>query len=118
MRVTGSIQKNYGFSTNKKIYVLPLSCSFGSSAAIFFWYFFTAEALFLSSIKLGHRTRNGTISTSSKVIEFLIAALIFSAGYYSAHIFFYNSKNLNCIGALSFFKICSHIFLIFEVKLE
>ena len=27
---------------------------------------------------------------------------------------FYNSKNLNCIGALSFFKICSHIFLIFE----
>ena len=32
---------------------------------------------------------------------FLIAALIFSAGYYSAPIF-YNSKNLNCIGALSF----------------
>ena len=30
---------------------------------------------------------------------------------------FYNSKNLNCIGALSF-KICSHIFIIFEVKLE
>ena len=26
-------------------------------------------------------------------------------------VFFYNSKNLNCIGALcSFFKICSHIF--------
>ena len=47
---------------------------------------------------------------------FLIAALIFSAGYYSAPIFFtiqeldcigalsfYNSKNLNCIGALSFY---------------
>ena len=33
---------------------------------------------------------------------FLIAALIFSAGYYSAPIF-YNSKNLNCIGALSFY---------------
>ena len=31
---------------------------------------------------------------------------------------YYNSKNLNCIGALSFFKICSHIFMIFEVKLE
>ena len=31
---------------------------------------------------------------------------------------FYNSKNLNYIGALSFFKICSHIFMIFEVKLE
>ena len=31
---------------------------------------------------------------------------------------FYNSKILNCIGALSFFKICSHIFMIFEVKLE
>ena len=31
---------------------------------------------------------------------------------------FYNSKNLNCIGALSFFKMCSHIFMIFEVKLE
>ena len=27
---------------------------------------------------------------------------------------FYMLKNLNCIGALSFFKICSHIF---EVKL-
>ena len=33
----------------------------------------------------------------------LIAALIFSAGCYSAPIFFYNSKNLNCIGALFFF---------------
>ena len=32
---------------------------------------------------------------------------------------FYNSKKLNFIGALfSFFKICSHIFMIFEVKLE
>ena len=31
---------------------------------------------------------------------------------------FYNSKNLNCIGELSLFKICSHIFMIFEVKLE
>ena len=37
------------------------------------------------------------------LLEFLIAALIFSAGYYSAPIFYYNSKNLNCIGALSFF---------------
>ena len=45
----------------------------------------------------------------SSPIFLLIAALIFSAGYYSAPIF-YNSKNLNCIGALSFFKICSHIF--------
>ena len=26
---------------------------------------------------------------------------------------FYNSKNLNCIGALSFLKFCSHIFMIF-----
>ena len=33
-------------------------------------------------------------------------------------IFFYYSKNMNCIGALSFFKICSHVFMIFEVKLE
>ena len=31
---------------------------------------------------------------------------------------FYNSKILNCIGALSFFKICSLIFMIFEVKSE
>ena len=31
---------------------------------------------------------------------------------------FYNSKNLNCFWALSFFKICSHIFIILEVKLE
>ena len=43
----------------------------------------------------------------------LIAALIFSAGYYSAP-FFYNLKNLICIGVLSFFKICSHIFMIFK----
>ena len=26
-------------------------------------------------------------------------------GYYLGALFFYNSKNLNCIGALSFFKI-------------
>ena len=46
---------------------------------------------------------------TSKIIYFcatasflLIAALIFSAGYYCARIF-YNSKNLNCIGALSFY---------------
>ena len=32
--------------------------------------------------------------------------------------FFYCSKNLNCIGVQSFFQICSHIFMIFEVKLE
>ena len=31
---------------------------------------------------------------------------------------FYSSKNLNSIGALSFIKICSHLFMIFEVKLE
>ena len=43
------------------------------------------------------------------MVSLLIAALIFSAGYYSAPIFFdnsknfYNSKNLNCIGALSFY---------------
>ena len=30
-----------------------------------------------------------------------------------AYAMFCNSKNLNCIGALSFFKICSHIFIIF-----
>ena len=39
---------------------------------------------------------------------FLIAALI-SAGYYCAPIF-YNSKNLNCIGALSFFLRSVHTF--------
>ena len=38
----------------------------------------------------------------------LIAALIFLAGYYSAAVF-YNSKNLNCIGAL-FFLRCVHTF--------
>ena len=31
---------------------------------------------------------------------------------------FYNSKNLHYIGRCLFFKICSHIFMIFEVKLE
>ena len=58
---------------------------------------------------------------SNKLIVFLflfffclIAALIFSAGYYSAPIL-YNSKNLNCIGTLSFLKICSHFFFIFEL---
>ena len=43
--------------------------------------------------------------------------LSFSARHYSAPIF-YNSKSLNCIGSLYFFKICSHIFMIFEIKLE
>ena len=32
----------------------------------------------------------------------LIAVLIFSAGDHSDHIYYYNSKNFNCIGALSF----------------
>ena len=31
---------------------------------------------------------------------------------------FYNLKNLNCIGALSFLNICTHNFMIFVVKLE
>ena len=49
----------------------------------------------------------------------LIAASSILGGYYSApKFFFHNSKKLNYIGALSFFKICSHIFMIFEVKLE
>ena len=51
--------------------------------------------------------------------EFLIAALIFSAGYYSAPIFFLQFKEFELYwGAVFFFKICSHIFMIFEVKLE
>ena len=44
------------------------------------------------------------------VIAIINIRLSFSAGYRSA-IFFYNSKNLNCIGALSVLKICSHIFM-------
>ena len=40
----------------------------------------------------------------------LIAALIFSEGYYCAHIFYYIAKHLNFIGVLSFFRICSHFF--------
>ena len=46
---------------------------------------------------------------SRKVIDEAVIGLL---------LFFYSSKNLNCIGALSFFKICSHIFMTFEVKLE
>ena len=42
-------------------------------------------------------------------VQCLIAALIFSAGYYSAPIF-HNSKNLNCIGALSIFLRSVHTF--------
>ena len=42
----------------------------------------------------------------------LIAASSILGGYYSA------PKNLNCIEVLSLFKICSHIFMFFEVKLE
>ena len=33
-------------------------------------------------------------------------------------VFFYNSENSNYIGALSFSTICSHIFMIFDVKFE
>ena len=46
---------------------------------------------------------------SPSSLSLLIAALIFSAGYYCARIF-YNSKNLNCIGALSFFLRSVHTF--------
>ena len=55
-----------------------------------------------------------------QVESFLIAALIFSAGYYSAPIFFLQFKEFELYwGAVFFFfKICSHIFMIFEVKLE
>ena len=41
-----------------------------------------------------------------------IAAIFWQSASYV-----YNSKDLNCIGALSL-KICSHILMIFEVKLE
>ena len=30
---------------------------------------------------------------------------------------FYNSKNLNVLGRCLFFKICSYVFIIFEVKI-
>ena len=50
------------------------------------------------------------IQMSEKLLQFLIAALSFSADYYCARIF-YNSKNLNCIGALCFFFLrCVHTF--------
>ena len=63
----------------------------------------------------------------------LIAALIFSAVYYSAPNFFLQFKEFELYwgavfllfkefelywGAVSFFKICSHIFMIFGVKFE
>ena len=38
---------------------------------------------------------------------YLIAAVSISNGYYLGALCFCNSKNLNCIGALSFLKICS-----------
>ena len=49
---------------------------------------------------------------------FLIAALIFSAGYYSAPIFLHFKEFELYWGAVFFLKICSHSFMIFEVKLE
>ena len=51
-------------------------------------------------------------------IYLLIAALIFLAGYYSAPIFFTIQRIWIVLGRCLFFKICSHIFMIFEVKLE
>ena len=48
----------------------------------------------------------------------LIAALIFSAGYYCAPIFLQFKEFELYWGAVFFLKICSHIFIIFEVKLE
>ena len=33
---------------------------------------------------------------------------------YCSALGFYNSMNLNCFGALSFLKICSHIFMILK----
>ena len=45
---------------------------------------------------------NGRTAIAGAIIGFLLV--------------FYNSKNMNCIGVLSFFKICSHICMIFEVN--
>ena len=61
---------------------------------------------------------NSAASISLANCTCLIAAVSLSNGsYLGALLFYYNSKNLNCIGALSFFvKICSHFFMIFEVK--
>ena len=50
--------------------------------------------------------------------KLLIAALIFSAGYYCERIFLQFKEFELYWGAVFFFKICSHIFMIFEVKLE
>ena len=45
---------------------------------------------------------------------FLIVRQRLIGGYYWLSLGFYNSKILNCIGALSFIKICSRIFKIFK----
>ena len=64
-----------------------------------------------SSWLLPKSTARRSFESNSRDVSqlFLIAAIIFSAGYYSAPIF-YNSKNLNCIGALSFFVRSVHTF--------
>ena len=55
--------------------------------------------------------------------DFLVYAVLFNSRTAIAGaiigllLVFYNSKNLNCIGALFFFKICSHIFMIFESQI-
>ena len=59
--------------------------------------------------------------TERKSLSILIAPwflLIVEQLIDASLIVFYNSKNLSCIGGLSFFKISSHIFMTFEVKLE
>ena len=40
------------------------------------------------------------------------------SGYYLGALLFYNSKNFELYLGAVFFKICSHIFMIFEVKWE
>ena len=48
----------------------------------------------------GEQPMNTHVSPSS---ELLIAAVCLSNGYYLGALLFYHSKNLNCIGALSFY---------------
>ena len=63
---------------------------------------------------------NSRTAIAGAIIGLLLVFFTTRRGVLVFSRFFYNSKNLNCIGALSFFffKICSHIFMIFEVKLE
>ena len=65
----------------------------------------TPKSQFKRASGQNHTNKKGLFNNSRTAIAGAIIGLL---------LVFYNSKNLNCIGALSFFKICSHVFMILK----